>query len=211
VFFCEGVMTELPVIDVSGLTSAEFSDRRSAASKLGHACRETGFFYVVNHGIPDAAREAIFAAARAFFSLPLAAKEACSIKRSRHNRGYVALEGERLNESAVQSDYKEAFNVGLELAADHPEVLAGKPFRGGNLWPAISGWRETILGYYDACSNLGRRIHRGFALISASRRISSKTSSMLRWRSCGCCTIRNRSGAIKLPKAGPACTPIMAT
>jgi isopenicillin N synthase-like dioxygenase len=90
-------MTELPVIDVSGLTSADFSERAAVAAKLGNACRETGFFYVVNHGIPEAAREAIFAAARAFFSLPLAAKEVCSIKRSRHNRGYVALEGERLN------------------------------------------------------------------------------------------------------------------
>jgi isopenicillin N synthase-like dioxygenase len=157
-------MTELPVIEVSGLTSAEFSERAAVAAKLGNACRETGFFYVVNHGIPEAARETISGAARAFFSLPLAPKEACSIKRSRHNRGYVALEGERLNESAVVSDYKEAFNVGLELAADHPEVLAGKPFRGVNLWPAISGWRETVLAYYDACWNLGRRIHRGFAL-----------------------------------------------
>jgi isopenicillin N synthase-like dioxygenase len=163
VFCCEGVMTELPVIDVSGLTSAEISQRAAVAAKLGHACRETGFFYVVNHGIPEAAREAIFAATRAFFSLPVTAKEACS-KRSRHNRGYVALEAERLNESAALSDYKEAFNVGLELAADDPEVLAGKPFRGVNLWPTISGWRETILAYYDACWNLGRRIHRGFAL-----------------------------------------------
>jgi isopenicillin N synthase-like dioxygenase len=157
-------MTELPIIDVSGLTSAELSERRSVAAKLGNACRETGFFYVANHGIPVAARETIFSAARAFFSLPLAAKEECSIKRSRHNRGYVALEGERLNESAVLSDYKEAVNVGLECAADDPEVLAGKPFRGVNLWPAISGWRETVLAYYDACWNLGRRIHRGFAL-----------------------------------------------
>jgi len=65
---------------------------------------------------------------------------------------------------ALYSNYKEAFNVGLELAANHPEVLAGKPFRGVNLWPAISGWRETVLPYYDACWDLGRRIQRGFAL-----------------------------------------------
>jgi isopenicillin N synthase-like dioxygenase len=157
-------MTKLPVIDVSGLTSAELSERLSVAAKLGHACREIGFFYIVNHGIPEAAREKIFAASRTFFSLPLAAKEASSIKLSCHNCGYVALEGERLNESAALSDYKEAFNVGLELAADDPEVLAGKPFRGVNLWPEISGWRETVLAYYDACWGLGRRIHRGFAL-----------------------------------------------
>ena len=31
---------------------------------------------------------------------------------------------------------KEAFNVGLEMAPDHPEILARVPFRGVNLWPA---------------------------------------------------------------------------
>jgi len=158
------VITELPIVDVSGLNSPELSDRARVAAELGRACRETGFFYVVHHGIPEATRDAIFAASRAFFSLPLATKQEYSIKRSRHNRGYVALEGERLNEGALLSDYKEAFNVGLELAADDPEVLDGKPFRGVNLWPAIAGWRDTVLAYYDACWALGRRIHRGLAL-----------------------------------------------
>jgi isopenicillin N synthase-like dioxygenase len=87
-----------------------------------------------------------------------------SIMRSPHNRGYVAMEAERLDQASAVSDHKEAFNVGLELAADDPEVLAGKPFRGVNLWPTLPGWRETVLAYYDACWALGRRIHRGFAL-----------------------------------------------
>lgn len=157
-------MTQLPVIDVSDLGTTELSKRAGVAAELGRACRETGFFYAANHGIPETARDSIFAAARAFFALPTAAKEEYSIKRSRHNRGYVAIEGERLDEAAAKSDYKEAFNVGLELAATDPEVLAGKPFRGVNLWPAIAGWRDTVLAYYDACLELGRRIHRGLAL-----------------------------------------------
>ncbi len=156
--------TALPVIDVSGLVSNELSARARAAAQLGHACREIGFFYVVKHGIPESTRDAMFAAAREFFALPVAAKEQYSIKRSPHNRGYIALEGERLDEAAPRADYKEAFNVGLELAADHPEVLAGKPFRGINLWPALPHWRETVLTYYDACWALGRRLHHGFAL-----------------------------------------------
>jgi isopenicillin N synthase-like dioxygenase len=158
------MMTALPIIDVSGLTSADHSARAAIAAELGHACREIGFFYVVNHGVADATRDGMFAAAREFFALPVAAKEEYSIKRSQHNRGYVALEGERLNEAAAPADYKEAFNIGLELAADHPEVVAGKPFRGVNLWPALPHWRETVLAYYDACWALGRRIHHGFAL-----------------------------------------------
>src|SRR5258708_15549029 len=158
------MMTSLPVIDVSGLGSPKLSARVAAAAELGQACREIGFFYAVNHGIPEATRDAIFAASQTFFALPIAVKEECSIKGSPHNRGYVALDGERLNEGSARSDFKEAFNVGLELAADDPEVKAGKPSRGVNLWPALPGWRETVLAYYDACWALGRRIHHGFAL-----------------------------------------------
>jgi isopenicillin N synthase-like dioxygenase len=157
-------MSSIPVIDVSGLTSRDLSHRRAVAAELGRACRETGFFYAVKHGLPESARDAIFAAARTFFALPASVKEDLSIKRSPHNRGYIAIEGERLDVNAPLPDQKEAFNVGLELAPDDPEILEGKPFRGINLWPSIPGWRETVLTYYDACWALGRRIHHGFAL-----------------------------------------------
>jgi isopenicillin N synthase-like dioxygenase len=158
------VLSSLPVIDVSGLASANLAERAAVASELGRACRGIGFFYVVNHGVPESLREALFAAAHEFFTLPLSDKQNLSIKLSPHNRGYVALEAERLDQTAAHSDYKEAYNIGLDLAADNPEVLAGKPYRGVNLWPTLPGWRETLLSYYDACWALGRRIHRGFAL-----------------------------------------------
>jgi isopenicillin N synthase-like dioxygenase len=58
---------------------------------------------------------------------------------------------------------KEAFNVGLELAADDPDLLAGKPFRSLNAWSGAPGFRETLLSYYDACAGLGARLHRAFA------------------------------------------------
>jgi isopenicillin N synthase-like dioxygenase len=158
-------MNSLPVIDVSGLSSSSLVERAAVAAELGRACREIGFFYVSNHGIPEALCDSVFSAAREFFSLPLETKERCSIKRSPYkDRGYVAMEDERLNVESGRPDYKEAFDMALELSADDPEVLAGKPYRGGNLWPAIPGWREILLSYYDACWALGRRIHRGFAL-----------------------------------------------
>ncbi len=157
-------MNTVPVIDVSGLTSSNPTERRAVAVELGRACRGIGFFFAANHGIPDSLREAVFTASKTFFALPLREKNELSILRSPHDRGYVALEGERLDQNSFVSDHKEAFNVGLELAADDPEVLAGKPFRGVNFWPTIPGWRQTVLDYFDACLALGRRIHRGFAL-----------------------------------------------
>ena len=43
----------IPIIDVSELVAGGPS-RRAVAERLGKACRESGFFYVVGHGV-DAA------------------------------------------------------------------------------------------------------------------------------------------------------------
>jgi isopenicillin N synthase-like dioxygenase len=156
-------MARIPIIDMSGLRSSELARRRGVAAELGRACREVGFFYLSGHGMDPAVANDIFQAARRFFTLPMAAKEALSIKRSPHNRGYVGLAVERLDDTAM-ADQKEAFNIGLELPPDDAEVLAAKPFRGMNLWPDLPGWRDQVLAYYDTCMRIQGDLHRGFAL-----------------------------------------------
>lgn len=155
-------MADIAVIDIAPLATGDAGARAAVARALGEACRTIGFFYITGHGIAPALLAGTFAASKQLFALPLADKQALSITRSRHNRGYVALEGERLAEDKP-GDLKEAFNVGLELPPDHPDVVAGKPFRGVNLWPALPGWRTTVLDYFDACWSVGRLLHRGFA------------------------------------------------
>jgi isopenicillin N synthase-like dioxygenase len=158
-------MSFLPVVDVSGLASSSLAERKAVATEMGRACREIGFFYVSNHGIPESMCDGVFSAARNFFSLPLERKQQLSCTLSPYrDRGYFAMEDERLNVDSGLPDFKEAFDIALELSLDNPEVLAGKPYRGVNQWPSIPGWRETMLSYYDACWELGLRIHRGFAL-----------------------------------------------
>jgi isopenicillin N synthase-like dioxygenase len=150
------IMNSLPVVDVSGLTSNSLAERTEVAKEMGRACREIGFFYVSNHGIPEAMCDGVFAAAREFFALPLETKKQLSCTLSPYrDRGYFAMEDERLNVDSGLPDFKEAFDIALELSADDPQVLAGKPYRGVNRWPSIPGWRETMLSYYDACWALG--------------------------------------------------------
>lgn len=156
-------MNTLPIISVAGLASDDPKVRRQVASELGYACREVGFFYVVDHGIPDDAFDQLFADSAVFFAQPLDEKQRLSIKHSPHNRGYIAMQDEKLNPQAG-ADRKEAFNIGTELAPDHPDLLAGKPFRGVNFWPQLPGWRERMLAYFDQCLALGRLLHRGFSL-----------------------------------------------
>lgn len=156
-------MDTIPVIDVSPLASPDAAARQRVAAEIGAACRGIGFFYVAGHGIPAETIEAVFARANAFFARPPDEKAALSIERSPHNRGYVGLGGESLDPSKP-ADLKEAFNIGLELPPDDPEVVAGKPFRGLNQWPDDAAFRATMLGYYEAVLGLGRRLHRGFSI-----------------------------------------------
>jgi isopenicillin N synthase-like dioxygenase len=151
----------LEVIDLTGLGSGEASARQRVALEIGRACREVGFFYVRNHGVPAALASRMFARAADFFAAPKATKDAFSISRSRHNRGYVGIATESLN--LVHADLKEAFNIGLELPETDPEVVAGKPFRGVNLWPPTADFRETALGYFDALWRLALDLHAAIA------------------------------------------------
>ncbi|MDO3721200.1 2-oxoglutarate and iron-dependent oxygenase domain-containing protein [Marinobacter sp. chi1] len=156
-------MSSLPIISLTGLMSDDLDQRKETAAELGRACREVGFFYVKDHGIPASVSEGAFELARQLFALPQDQKQAMSIKNSPHNRGYVAMADEKLNPESG-ADMKEGFNIGTDFPADHPDVLAGKPFRGVNFWPEIDGWRERALEYFNACLDMGRVIHRGLSL-----------------------------------------------
>jgi isopenicillin N synthase-like dioxygenase len=147
----------LPSRDISPLAPPDIGLGRAVATALDDACRGPGFFLAMNHGV--ATVPVLFDAARAVFALPEAAKQAPSIRRSPHNRGHVALAQERLDPSKP-ADRKEAFTIGRDLPPDHPEVLAGAPFRGVNLWPERPGFRQTTLAHVVACRRLGMLLHR---------------------------------------------------
>jgi isopenicillin N synthase-like dioxygenase len=151
-------MDGLPIIDLGSSCDRDGASR----TRIGAACRDVGFFYVINHGVDQGLIARAFAQSHAFFALPVADKRKLAIETIRGNRGYSGLLHEALD-PARGPDMKEAFNVGLDLAPYDPELLAGAPFRSLNAWPGVPGFRETLLSYYDACAGLGARLHRAFA------------------------------------------------
>ena len=155
-------MDVLPIIDLGSSGEADGASLTRIVAEVGAACRDVGFFYVVNHGVDPELIAKAFAQSRDFFALPVADKRKLAIETIGGNRGYSGLLHEALD-PARGPDMKEAFNVGFELAADDPELLAGTPFRSLNAWPGVPGFRETLLSYYDACAGLGARLHRAFA------------------------------------------------
>ncbi|EKE73144.1 MULTISPECIES: 2-oxoglutarate and iron-dependent oxygenase domain-containing protein [Roseobacteraceae] len=153
---------DIPVLDWQRFASG--SDVDGFVRDLGRACRETGFFLITGHGIPDDLIKDVFAKGDTFFARPMAEKSKVDIRNNPHNRGWACEGSEALDETSGQMDRKEAFNVGLDLAANDPRVLNGEPFRGVNIWPEIDGFRDTMLAYYDQIWALSRALHRAFEL-----------------------------------------------
>jgi isopenicillin N synthase-like dioxygenase len=156
-------MSAIPVIDISPLAGGSPAQAQAVAKALGQACRDVGFFYISGHGVPAALMKRVFDTSAAFFTGPASIREAVSFSGPGDNRGYIRLGGETLD-PGKPPDVKEAFNIGLELPSDDPEMLAHAPFRAANLWPEMPDFRDTMLDYFDRVWRLGRDLHRGFAL-----------------------------------------------
>jgi isopenicillin N synthase-like dioxygenase len=150
------------MVDVSALFEDDPVARQISAERLGSAARTSGFFYVTGHRVSPALIAGLTAQAKAFFALPMEEKMRWYIGKSRHHKGYVP-EGEEVLSGGAR-DRKEAFDLGLDLATDDPDVLLGTPLLGPNVWPELPDFKNTVGGYYDAVFQLGKILFGGFAL-----------------------------------------------
>ena len=152
----------IPVIDIAGLSSGDPAATRKVADQVAQAFAGSGFCYIRNHGIAqeiidDAAREAMI-----FFRQPLEAKLKVAPRES--VRGFNAI-GRTKMAGAENPDYKEYYQIGLELPRDDPAVLAGQPLRGPNQWPADQPTFEPALTrYFAAVAACGQHFLRAVAL-----------------------------------------------
>src|SRR5690606_21706618 len=155
----------LPVLDMQ----AFLADPRSAAARrfvdaLREACHGPGFCYLAGHGVPAELDAAVMAAARDFFALPEADKQALAIARSPHFRGYTVLGGER---TKGMPDWREQLDVGpeetaLEVAPDDPPW---RRLRGPNQWPAqLPEMRPIVLEWMHSMDRVGLAVLRALAL-----------------------------------------------
>lgn len=156
-----GVST-VPAIDLGGFRS-DRGELERVAREIGQAARGIGFFSIVNHGLPPGLIDAVFAEARAFFSLPYAKKMEITVNNSKDYRGYVQIGDETLDPTKAP-DLKECFNAGPDLAANDPDVVAGKPFAAANQWPESPSFKATLKTYHAAALELVVLIHRAFAI-----------------------------------------------
>ncbi|MEV4256051.1 2-oxoglutarate and iron-dependent oxygenase domain-containing protein [Spirillospora sp. NPDC049652] len=143
----------VPVIDLSIRHDA--SGRAALAEAIGKACRMSGFFVIVGHGVPEELIGRMHAVTTAFFTLPDAEKE-----RVAHRPGFSGFR--RSGGTTAQSldrrtppDLCESFGAHVtgELGDREREALGDywATWKLANLWPEEpAGFKETWQEYMAA-------------------------------------------------------------
>jgi isopenicillin N synthase-like dioxygenase len=154
--------SHIPIIDVSDLVAGT-ACQQAVAIELGEACRESGFFYAVGHGVDEGLQRRLRELSQQFFAQEVDTKMQLRMSLGgRAWRGYFRV-GDEL--TSGRPDQKEGLYFGAELAADHPLVRTDTPMHGPNMFPAgLPDFRETVLDYMAALTRLGHRLMAGLAL-----------------------------------------------
>lgn len=154
--------TNLPLIDMAGVREGDEAAILRAGEAIRKACSESGFFYIINHGVPQRVIDTAMAAAKTFFAYPADVKRQVAVNK-RH-RGWHALGGALMYE-ATKPDFKEFFSMGLELPEDDPCVLAGEALRGPNQWPDfMPELRLALDAYYEEIGLAGADLLKAVAV-----------------------------------------------
>src|SRR5713226_5890871 len=161
-----GAAAQIPVIDFGLALTGEPDALRNLAAAVRHACENVGFFYALNHGVPEALIDRAFAAARRFHALPLADK--LKLRVDENNIGYLpinaSVQGASTVHKATRPNQNESFFVSHDRGPEHPDVIAGTPLRGRNQWPdGATGLREDVMAYFKGFEALCDRMVPVFA------------------------------------------------
>lgn len=148
----------IPVVDLAGSFAGNAARKAAIAREIHKASRDTGFFYVANHGIEPSVTERAFAEARAFFDLPIASKQAVSAANWPVARGYEQIQSRSLD-SGSPPDLMESFYIGREQGPDHVYVQQGVSGYGANQWPpGRPGFRAAFEDYYGQAVGLSHHL-----------------------------------------------------
>lgn len=145
----------IPVIDLTGSFSRDTDAKKVVAWEVHKACRETGFFYVSNHGVPQDLLDKQLECARRFFDLPLAEKLKLDVAHSPSMRGYEPMSSQTLDDGS-QPDLKEGFMAGVD---GKQAYTTNGEFNSLNQWPASYGeMRAQTEDYIQAMTALGKHL-----------------------------------------------------
>ncbi|KAK0578219.1 hypothetical protein LWI29_006902 [Acer saccharum] len=152
---------QVPVIDMQRLLSEDFMD--SELQKLDQACREWGFFQLINHEMSSRLVEKLKLETEEFFKLPMEEK-------SKYGQQEGDVEGYG-NVFVVSEDQKLHWGDKLYFTTSPPHLR--KPHLFPNLPPSF---RDTLEAYSTGLINVAARI---LGLIGKNLRIENNEMALL--------------------------------
>jgi isopenicillin N synthase-like dioxygenase len=156
--------SDVPLIDFADSFGSDLARRRAVAWEVHKACRDTGFFYVKNHGISAQSLELQLEWSRRFFALPTETKLELTMAGAKGPIGYEPMKLQTLDLGSPP-DLKEGFQLHRERDDRAAGQASEAAYRGGNVWPAaLPGFREQMLGYQQQIIGLGRHLMQILAL-----------------------------------------------
>ncbi|XP_022764519.1 protein SRG1-like [Durio zibethinus] len=139
---------EIPIIDFSLLTKGDEDEIR----KLDFACKEWGFFQIINHGVGEKVLNKMKAAVAAFFALPLEEKKKYA-KAANEIQGY----GQNF---VVSEDQKLDWSDMIYLITVPPEN------RNFKFWPlTLPGFKEAVEEYSAEIQKVAEEIYANFSVL----------------------------------------------
>lgn len=145
----------IPVIDLTGSYSDDIAAKKAVAWEVHKASRETGFFYISNHGVPQELLDQQLACARQFFELSHEDKLALDVAKSPSMRGYEPMSSQTLDDGS-RPDLKEGFMAGIDGAQAY---TTNGEFDSKNQWPvSYPGMKEQTETYIKAMTALGKHL-----------------------------------------------------
>ncbi|KKY18784.1 putative 2og-fe oxygenase family protein [Phaeomoniella chlamydospora] len=170
----DALPSEIPLIDVSGIFSDSFTERKAVADQVHAAATNNGFFYIKSHGIPSDVTESAYQACLDFFRQPSSIKNMANAQNSQFYNGWKPPQSQRIND--VESiDVRETFSWTYNPRYDPAvtDVSAIPPNISECLrveethWEATSNvphFKASIVQYWQSCLSLARALVHTFAL-----------------------------------------------
>ncbi|MEV4315991.1 2-oxoglutarate and iron-dependent oxygenase domain-containing protein [Actinocrispum sp. NPDC049592] len=156
----------VPLVDIRPWFSGTVAEKAALAAAVDQALRDSGFLLIKGHGVPTSLRASVRAAARSFFSLPVAEKQRYAV--SVGGRGWLPP-GAEANAYAegleTPPDLKESYSVGADRAVGIPDIDSF--WFAPNVWPSadlesvatsymaqMRALSDTLLGIFAASLSL---------------------------------------------------------
>ncbi|KAL6301926.1 flavonol synthase/flavanone 3-hydroxylase [Sparassis latifolia] len=148
-------MSSLPIIDFANFGDGTSPEARKVGVQFYEACRDVGFAYLINTGIPQESIAEMFAWSKKLFDLPTGIKQkAPHPPEGSYHRGYSGVGVEQVSQmvfdpkelAAIRTkalDFKESFDMGYELG---PRLK--------NIWlpeDDLPGFRAYAVHFFGLC------------------------------------------------------------